>query len=139
MHTLTLRTYYKDTDAEGVVYYANYLAYFEAGRMEYFRDLGISIKELKENFGVVFAVRNVECDYLAPALLDDQLTISTEVETIEGVRVIFKQSAALSKREGAQASGQTLVSGVITLVALDYKTFKPVRIPPPIMDKVKSK
>ncbi|MFA6430987.1 MAG: YbgC/FadM family acyl-CoA thioesterase [Candidatus Margulisiibacteriota bacterium] len=116
------RVIYQDTDAEGVVYYANYLGFFERGRTELIRQMGISLKKIKEENGIVFAVEKVACDYTSPAFYDDEITIETEIEKVTGARIIFLQSAV--------RAGKTLVSAKITLFALNIKDFKPVRIPP---------
>lgn len=115
------RVIYQDTDAEGVVYYANYLGFFERGRTELLRQMGVSLKAMKEKQGIVFAIIKAECDYRSPAFYDDEITIVTEIQAITPARVVFKQ-AALRK-------DKVLVSAAITACALDIKTFKPVRVP----------
>ena len=124
-HQFTHRVIYQDTDAEGVVYYANYLGFFEKGRTELIRSLGISLKELKEKQGIVFAVEKVECDYSAPARYDDELTIETEIEKTTGARIVFQQTASRAK--------VILVRATITLFSLDFRTFKPQRLPKEIL------
>jgi acyl-CoA thioester hydrolase len=118
---LKIRIYYKDTDAGGIVYYSNYLNYFEAGRAEYARQAGLTVSEIKEKFGVEFAVRHVDCDYLAPSFLDDEIVITTEILAIKGVRIVFLHEAI--------KAGQVIVKAKITTVAVDMKTLKPTRIP----------
>lgn len=124
---LSKRPIYRDTDAEGVVYYANYLAYFEEGRTEYIRNLGFSLKELKQK-GTVFAVENIDCSYNSPAFYDDELIIETEVEKTTGARIIFFQQVIRENRP--------LVTCRTTLFALDIKTFRPIRIPQDLLDKI---
>jgi acyl-CoA thioester hydrolase len=120
-HQFKQRIIYQDTDAEGVVYYGNYLGFFERGRSELLRGLGFSLKELKEKDGIVFAITRVECDYSLPALYDDEITVTTEIEEATGARIIFKQEAARENKK--------LVSARITACAIDSKSFKPVRLP----------
>jgi acyl-CoA thioester hydrolase len=120
-HQFTHRVIYQDTDAEGVVYYANYLGLFERGRTELLRQRGISLRTLKEKQGIVFAVTRVECDYHAPAVYDDELTVSTEIAETTPARVIFQQQVL----RGSKA----LVSAKTTLCALNVKRFRPVRLP----------
>jgi acyl-CoA thioester hydrolase len=120
-HQFAHRVIYQDTDAEGVVYYANYLGLFERGRTELLRQQGISLKALKEKQGIVFAVTRVECDYQAPAVYDDELTVTTEIAETTPARVTFQQQVL----KGAKA----LVSARITLCALSVNGFKPVRLP----------
>lgn len=124
---IVLRPIYKDTDAEGVVYYGNYLGYFESGRTEFIRELGISLKEMKQK-GVVFAVEHVDCSYNAPAFYDDELLVETEIEKITGARLVFLQKVLRDNK--------TLVSARITLFALDIKTFRPLRIPAEFTEKI---
>ncbi len=83
-HTHQIRVYYEDTDAGGVVYYANYLRYAERGRSEYLRVQGIENKALMDGEGVMFVVHRIEADYHAPALLDDMLEIQSTVSEIRG-------------------------------------------------------
>ena len=90
-NTLTFRVIYRDTDAEGVVYYANYLGWFEAGRGELVRDLGISLTDLKEKHDLVFAVRDVFCEYLKPARYDEEILVETEISEVKTARIIFSQ------------------------------------------------
>ncbi|MBI5701268.1 YbgC/FadM family acyl-CoA thioesterase [Candidatus Saganbacteria bacterium] len=124
---ISIRPIYRDTDAEGVVYYANYLGYFEQGRTEYIRDLGLSLKALKQK-GIVFAVEHVDCSYNSPAFYDDELVIETEIEKITGARLIFLQKVIKDNRP--------LVTAHIILFALDIKTFRPMRIPQEVFDKI---
>ena len=77
--TLPVRVYYEDTDAGGVVYYANYLKFCERARTEWLRALGVSQQALIDEQGLAFVVRSVHADYLASARLDDALTIATRV------------------------------------------------------------
>ncbi len=120
-HSFAYRVIYQDTDAEGVVYYANYLGYFERGRTELLRQKGLNLKEIKAKTGIVFAISNVNCDYKAPALYDDELEITTEIRDVSAVRIVFKQEV----RRGQQL----LVSAEVTACSIDLKSFRPARIP----------
>lgn len=120
-HQFKHRVIYQDTDAEGVVYYANYLGFFERGRTELLRQAGISLNELKEKEGILFAVIRVECDYRSPALYDDEVTVRTEIESSSGVRMTFMQEVL--------RAGDILVSAKITVCSLGAKDFKPVKLP----------
>ncbi len=128
-HQFKHRVIYQDTDAEGVVYYANYLGYFERGRTELIRNLGISLKQLKEEKGVVFAVVKVECHYQSPAFYDDEITIETEINELTNASITFNQKAICRDR--------ILVSARTTLVALDIKKLKPRRLPEELINKIK--
>jgi acyl-CoA thioester hydrolase len=86
-----LRVYYEDTDLAGIVYYANYLKFIERARSEWVRGLGIDQVALKAADGIVFAVRRVEADYIAPARFDDWLEVTTGPETATGARLTLRQ------------------------------------------------
>jgi acyl-CoA thioester hydrolase len=91
MHRLTIRVYYEDTDLAGVVYYANYLRFIERGRSEALRELGLDQVALKRDLGLVFVVRHLTVDYLAPALFDDMLEVRTRVTRLRGASVEMSQ------------------------------------------------
>ena len=105
------RIYYEDTDAAGVVYYANYLRYFERGRSEYLRQRGLSVRELQEQ-GYLFPVVHLEIDYKAPAVLDDLIRVETAVEEVSGATLTLRQ------RVLRVADGKGLVEGRVTLACL---------------------
>ena len=88
-----LRVYWEDTDAGGVVFYANYLKFFERARTEWLRSLGIEQQTLADVSGVVFVVRSTSVEYNAPARLDDQLVIRTDIERVGPASVQFAQEA----------------------------------------------
>jgi acyl-CoA thioester hydrolase len=90
-HVYRLRVFYEDTDAGGVVYYANYLKFAERARTELLRENGVSQRALAGETGRVFAVRRVEADFLAPALLDDELQVGTRVLEFSGARFAMGQ------------------------------------------------
>lgn len=119
-HQFSLRVYYEDTDLAGVVYYANYLRYIERARTEWVRALGVDQAQLKDEQGIVFAVRRVEADYLQPARFDDELLVETTAEALTGARVTLRQEV---KRDGA-----VLFTAMVTLVALG-PSGAPARIP----------
>jgi len=82
VHSMPLRVYYEDTDAAGIVYYANYLKFAERGRTEMMRELGFAHSEIAKEIGTLFTVRRCSIDYRAPARLDDALTVDTRVVEI---------------------------------------------------------
>lgn len=90
IHRFSLRVYYEDTDLAGVVYYANYLKFIERARSDWVRSLGIDQRRMRQE-GLVFAVRRVEADYLAPARFDDELVVETHSERGSGVRLVMLQ------------------------------------------------
>ena len=95
---IPVRVYYEDTDAGGVVYYANYLKFFERCRTEWMREIGHDQSQLAAEAGIVFVARKASCEYLKPARLDDLLLVSLEVERLTRVRVVFRQMCGQSKR-----------------------------------------
>lgn len=108
---MEFRIYYEDTDAGGVVYNANYLAYFERGRTEFFRERGVSVKELADR-GCVFPVIRLEIDYRAPAVLDDLVRVDTEV------LAVGKTSFTLGQQVVRAPDGKLLADGKVTLVCV---------------------
>jgi acyl-CoA thioester hydrolase len=91
--TWTVRVYYEDTDAGGIVYYANYLKFFERARTEWLRAIGVGQQALLEEHDAMFVVKNVSADYHAPAQLDDVVTLTLSVEKLGRASVLFKQQA----------------------------------------------
>ncbi|MSO90819.1 MAG: tol-pal system-associated acyl-CoA thioesterase [Acetobacteraceae bacterium] len=91
-HRYTVRVYYEDTDAGGIVYYANYLRFIERARTEALRTLGIPHAQLVAQFSRMFVVRRVEMDYLRPARVDDLLVITTSAEDTGGASLILRQT-----------------------------------------------
>ena len=90
MHQFPIRVYYEDTDMAGIVYYANYLRYVERARSDWVREIGIDQNAMRED-GQVFAVRRVEADYLAPAVFDDELSVTTSIKHVTGARLVLDQ------------------------------------------------
>lgn len=91
VHRMPLRVYYEDTDAAGIVYYANYLKFAERGRTEMMRELGFAHSQLAEDIGTLFTVRRCSVDYRAAARLDDALTVETLVREIAGATLLLDQ------------------------------------------------
>ncbi len=125
-HHFSLRVYYEDTDLAGIVYYANYLKFIERARSEWVRELGVDQVAMKAD-GLVFAVRRVEADYLAPAKFDDLLSVETIVTQMTGSRIVLTQDVIRDT--------QSLFKSVVTLVCL-AETGRPARIPADIRAKM---
>ena len=125
-HRFTCRVYYEDTDLAGIVYYANYLKYIERARTEFVRSLGIDQTQLKDDTGIVFAVRRVEADFLVPARFDDELVLLTTVNNLSGARIVLGQQVV---REDT-----LLFDAVVTLVALTEAS-RPARLPAEIRQR----
>ena len=119
-HNIDIRVYYEDTDAGGIVFYANHLKFAERGRTEYLRNLGFENKSLMDKQGVIFVVRKIEADYLTPAYLDDMLRMETSV--IEMKNASFKMKQSLFRHK------ELVFSVDVILVCVD-RAGKPVRLP----------
>jgi acyl-CoA thioester hydrolase len=91
-HEFTCRVYYEDTDLAGIVYYANYLRFIERARTEALSARGVDQRALREKTGIVFAVRRIEADYLAPAHLLDDLRVTTTLAALGGASVALDQA-----------------------------------------------
>jgi len=119
-HRFPIRVYYEDTDMAGIVYYANYLKYIERARSDWVREMGVDQNAMRDEDGVVFAVRRVEADYHLPARFDDELEVRTTVASVSGARLIMEQLV--------QRSEDILFSALVTIVCLT-ETGQPVRLP----------
>ena len=93
-HRFSMRVYWEDTDAAGIVYYANYLRFIERARSELVRRAGIDQRRLQADDGIVFAVRRCEIDYLAPATLGDTLDVATDVVGVGAATVDLQQTVS---------------------------------------------
>lgn len=128
-----VRVYYEDTDAGGVVFYANYLRFFERARTEWLRAAGIGQQNLSETHRVMFVVKHTEVDYHAPAKLDDELKLSVIVERLGRASVQFVQEAW--RIQGAQPA--LLATGRIKVGCVDTVSFKPRPIPDEVLARIK--
>jgi acyl-CoA thioester hydrolase len=117
----TVRVYYEDSDAGGVVYYANYLKFMERARTEWLRSLGFEQDELMRDPGVVFAVRSCSLEFLKPARFNDVLEVS--------VRVAKSGRASLTVDQRILRGGDLLCEGTVRIACLDAQRFTPVPIP----------
>jgi acyl-CoA thioester hydrolase len=120
VHTFPLRVYYEDTDAAGIVYYANYLKFAERGRTEMIRELGFAHSQVRQDTGTIFTVRRVSADYRLPARLDDALTVETRVNGIAGATIDLDQQV---RRDG------TLLVVLLVQVACVGADGRPRRVP----------
>jgi acyl-CoA thioester hydrolase len=126
-----IRVYYEDTDAGGVVFYANYLRFMERARTEWLRHLGFEQDELMQDPGVMFAVYRTEIDYRAPARFNDELSVITRVDKLSGASITFAQQIV---RRG---DDQPLVEGLVQVACVTIE-MKPARIPSSIKDLLKT-
>jgi acyl-CoA thioester hydrolase len=124
----SLRIYWEDTDAGGVVFYANYLKFFERARTEWLRSLGVSQEALRRDEGVLFVVSDTAVRYLRPARLDDEVTVT--------VRLAESGKASLVLDQQALRGPDVLSEGRIRIGCVDALTLRPRRIPPHLLDTI---
>ena len=128
--TTEIRIRYGETDRMGYVYYGNYPLFYEVGRTELMRKLGFPYKKL-EDMGVMLPVKSLEVNYISPSYYDDLIRIKTTLSLLKGVKVEFLYE--LSDQEG-----NVLNKGKTTLVFVDSKTRKPIRIPEDLKEAVQN-
>jgi acyl-CoA thioester hydrolase len=126
-----IRVYWEDTDAGGIVFYANYLKFFERARTEWLRSLGIEQRALRERTGQMFVVGETTVRYHRAARLDDELLVTAAIQEIGRASLIIAQSALL------QASGALLCEGTIRIGWVDSPSLKPARIPHTLLEALK--
>ena len=135
--TIPVRIYYEDTDAGGVVYYANYLKYLERCRTEWLREIGHDQADLLRDPGIAFVVRSVSLEYLKPARLDEMLSVSLEVEKITKSQIFFRQHI---RRLNPDVDGgwDELLSGKIQIVCVNAALMKITSIPALLRTKLEA-
>jgi acyl-CoA thioester hydrolase len=121
-----VRVYYEDTDAAGVVYYANYLKFMERARTEWLAALGFPLAAFERTHGVAFVVHRVEVDFLQPARLNEALDVTVEAVECGLSRLVATQSC---RRDGI-----VLTNAHVTLACVDRARWHPTRIPQPLQD-----
>ena len=128
----TLRVYWEDTDAGGVVFYANYLKFFERARTEWLRAKGVAQQRLREETGAMFIVSDTTLRYLAPARLDDQLRITVLPVEIGRASMTLQQQAwkLAGNTDGEEST--LLCEGRIRIGCVDASSFRPRRLPPQV-------
>nr|WP_284504823.1 tol-pal system-associated acyl-CoA thioesterase [Caballeronia sp. INDeC2] len=124
-----VRVYYEDTDAGGIVFYANYLKFFERARTEWLRACGIDQQRLADSNGVVFVVRRTSVEYSSPARLDDVIRVLSRIERLGRASVDFHQEA--------WRDGVLLASGDIRVASVDRASVRPAAIPDAVLDGLK--
>ena len=123
-----MRVYYEDTDFGGVVYYANYLRYFERARTEWLRGLGVDHQSLAREQGLQFVVRRAEIDFLRGALLDDQLEITVEISQRKRSYLMLKQRAL--------RDGELMAGALVQAACVRCKNFKPAPLPAALAERL---
>jgi acyl-CoA thioester hydrolase len=123
-----IRVYWEDTDAGGIVFYANYLKFFERARTEWLRSLGIGQHALRETTGGMFVVSETTVKYHRPAKLDDQLRVTATLAESGRASLVIAQQAWLGDR--------LLCEGTIRIGWVDATTMKPARIPSSVLERL---
>lgn len=126
--TWPVRVYWEDTDAGGVVYYANYLRFLERARSEWLRALGVEQTELARRDGVLFVVRRVEADYLAPARHDDLLQVVCRLAELG--------RASLAMDQEVRRGDTLLVSARVKVACVAAEGFRPAKIPAHVLRRL---
>ena len=138
---LPIRVYYEDTDAGGVVYHSNYLNFFERARSEWLRQLGYELDWLAQNESLLFVVRSISCDYLRPAVFNDELFVSAEIKELGKTSIVFQQKVMRARKETDRNSDEAcvvLAQGQVIVVSVDAVKFRPKRLPTNILETIKS-
>jgi len=117
-----VRVYWEDTDAGGVVYHAGYLRFMERARSEWMRALGMDQMAFKQATGLAFMVRDMQIDFLKPALLDDELSVTVEVKAWRSASILFAQTIT-------KADGSCLIRASVRVACVDLARMRPAQIP----------
>jgi acyl-CoA thioester hydrolase len=126
-----LRVYYEDTDAGGIVYYANFLKFFERCRTEWLRALGIDQVRLARDEGLQFVVTSLGCEYRQPARLDDELTVLARVERVGGASLVFAQQLWREQ--------ELLAEGRVKVACVDTGNLAPAALPRALVAALKAR
>ena len=124
-----LRIYWEDTDAGGIVFYANYLKFFERGRTEWLRARGVGQQELRELTGGMFVVSDVQLRYHRPARLDDELIVTAQLQESGRASLTIGQQALLKPEQMTDSRPVLLCEGTIRIGWVDATTMRPARMP----------
>jgi acyl-CoA thioester hydrolase len=128
--TFPIRIYWEDTDAGGIVFYANYLKFFERARTEWLRSLGVEQQSLKDESGGMFVVSETQLKYFSPARLDDLLEVTAQTSESGRASLVLTQQAWLN----VAGQRKLLAEGTIRIGWVDSQTMKPGRIPAKILE-----
>ena len=123
-----VRVYWEDTDAGGIVFYANYLKFFERARTEWLRARGVAQQQLREATGAIFVVLDTQVSYRLPARLDDALEVTVEPARSGGASLVFTQRA--------WRGAELLAEGTIRVACVDAHTLKPRRLPASVVQSL---
>ena len=135
---LVIRVYWEDTDAGGIVFYANYLKFFERSRTEWLRSLGIEQQSLKDSTGCMFVVAEATFRYQRPARLDDELIITTSMHEKGRASMTVKQQALLKTEHIGVSEPALLCEGIVRIGWVHSASMQARRIPASILDRLKN-
>jgi acyl-CoA thioester hydrolase len=130
-----VRTYWEDTDAGGIVYYANYLKFMERARSEWLRALGVEQTQLKQSEGLMFVVVRAEADFRKPARYGDLLQVTCEVTQSTRASLTFRQDIVRAGTNEA-TDDEVLVNGVVRIACLDAVKFRPRPLPEILLQEI---
>ncbi len=133
---LPIRIYWEDTDAGGIVFYANYLRFFERARTEWLRSFGLSQQVLREQTGGMFVVTDVRLRYLQPARLDDQLLVTAHLQEKGRASLTIGQQALLNREHMNPSEPVLLNEATVRIGWVDAATMRPSRIPATILERI---
>lgn len=131
---MPVRVYLEDTDAQGVVYNASYVRFFERARTEWLRSRGIDHNELRESANIALVLSRIDVRFRAPAKLDDMLEVSAEVTELSAVRFVFEQSV----RRAASDGGEALCLARAEVACVDSRNGKLRRLPADFLNGVEA-
>ena len=134
--TWPVRVYWEDTDAGGIVFYANYLRYFERARTEWLRSLGLEQQRLREQSGGMFVVTDAAVRYLRPARLDDELLVTAQLREPGRASLTMVQQALLKPEHMNPSPPVLLTEATIRIGWVDAATLRPARIPHPLLERL---
>lgn len=134
-----VRIYWEDTDAGGIVFYANYLKFFERARTEWLRSLDLGQQRLRELTGGMFVVTDARLRYLRPARLDDELIVTARLQECGRASLTIEQQALLKPEQMTPGSPPALLcEGSIRIGWVEAATLRPARIPGPLLERLSS-
>ena len=136
MFHFAIRVYWEDTDAGGIVFYANYLKFFERARTEWLRSLGIGQQQLREQTGGIFVVTDARLRYLRPARLDDELIVTAALQDAGRASLTILQQALLKPEQMTEQAPLLLSEGTIRIGWVDAATLRPARIPNSLLEQL---
>lgn len=133
--THSIRIYWEDTDAGGIVFYANYLKFMERGRTEWLRSLGIEQQRLRDEVGRMFVVSEATIKYLQPARLDDELVVTAQLQSAGRASMAILQQVLLKPKQPTDTP-VLLCEGTIRIGWVDAASMRPARIPPTLIQTI---